>query len=308
MRSVVFRNSFFILALLFFSFLLNACGEAADTSGLSGSYVLQNIEEDGVILSEGLVADVGLTLRLDPGGTGAVLNSDSEGALRWKYELDRLSVTIGDVRLTGYLDGSDLFLQPDDEPVHLRFVPEDPEMPDETGSELADEAEIIPKAWSGNWYGWWKIEQSEGTLPVTWYDCCGSFAPQKDGSLRFTVWDEDGSRSEPLGEILFQETDDHQFSSLSGYFLYEKITAGEWILPQAGNELMLENFRHDANDERFTFTIYMRPWGAKWEDLAEEQRPFYYDDWYLIQVKKNQPMPDHIPWQDLERIRETPSD
>ena len=164
------------------------------------------------------------------------------------------------------------------------------------------------KTWSGNWYGWWKIEQSEGTLPVTWYDCCGSFALQQDGSLRFTVWDEDGSRSEPLGEILFQETDNHQFSSLSGYFLYEKITSGEWILPQAGKELMLENFRHDANGERFTFTIYLRPWGAKWEDLAEKQRPFYYEDWYLIQVRENQPMPDRIPWQELERIRETPSD
>ena len=288
--------------------MLNACGEAADTSGLSGSYVLKNIEEDGVTLSEGFVAEVGLTLRLDPGGTGAVLNSDSEGALRWRYEQDRLSVNIGSVRLTGYLDGSDLFLQPDDESVHLRFVPEAQAMPDETGAGTTQRADIASKVWSGNWYGWWKIEQSEGTLPVTWYDRCGSFALQQDGSLRFTVWDEDGSRSEPLGEILFQETDDHQFSSLSGYFLYEKITSGEWILPQTGKEIMLENFRHYANGERFTFTIYLRPWGAKWEDLAEEQRPFYYEDWYLIQVRENQPMPDRIPWQELERIRETPSD
>ena len=131
--------------------MLNACGEAADTSGLSGSYVLKNIEEDGVTLSEGFVAEVGLTLRLDPGGTGAVLNSDSEGALRWRYEQDRLSVNIGSVRLTGYLDGSDLFLQPDDESVHLRFVPEAQAMPDETGAGTTQRADIASKVWSGNW-------------------------------------------------------------------------------------------------------------------------------------------------------------
>ena len=74
--------------------MLNACGEAADTSGLSGSYVLKNIEEDGVTLSEGFVAEVGLTLRLDPGGTGAVLNSPK-------------ALCAGDTNRTGFLSTSE---------------------------------------------------------------------------------------------------------------------------------------------------------------------------------------------------------
>ena len=308
MRCVWFRSICVILGLLITLLLLNACGEAADTSGLSGSYVLQNVEEDGITLSKGLIAQIGLSLRLDPGGTGVVLNGDSEGVLRWKAEQNRLDITIGSVRLSGYLDGSDLILQPDDSSAILRFSPETAVPSDETESELTEEAEIVPDVWSGNWYGWWKIENSEGTFPVSWYDCCASFSLQKDGCLRFTVWDEDGSRSEPLGEILFEETEDHQFSSLSGYFLYDTISAGEWLLPQSGRDLMLENISHDANGESFSFTIYLRPWGAEWNDLTDEQLPFYYDDWYLVQIMKNRPMPDRIPWQELEKERETLAD
>ena len=71
---------------------------------------------------------------------------------------------------------------------------------------------------------------------------------------------------------------------------------------------MLENISHDANGESFSFTIYLRPWGAEWNDLTDEQLPFYYDDWYLVQIMKNRPMPDRIPWQELEKERETPAD
>ena len=308
MHRLTCRSIVIILGLFIISLLLTACGEAADTSGLSGSYVLKNVEEDGITLSTGYVSQIGLIIRLDPGGTGVVLNGDSEGALRWKMEQDRLFITTGSIQLGGYPDGSDLVLQPDDSSVILRFTPEAAAPSEEAATEPEGEAEIVPEIWSGNWYGWWKIEQSEGTLPVTWYDCCGSFLQQKDGCLRFIVWDEDGSRSEPLGDILFEETDDHRFSSLSGYFLYDKVSAGEWILPRPGKDLMLENLRHDADGESFLFTIYLRPWGAKWDDLSEKQLPFYYDDWYLIQIKENRPMPDRIPWQELETKRETPAD
>jgi hypothetical protein len=302
------RSIFVILGFFIISLLLTACGEAADTSGLSGSYVLKNVEEDEITLSKGYVEQIGLTIRLDPGGTGVVLNGDSEGTLRWKMEEDRLFITIGSIQMSGYPDGSDLLLQPDDSSAMLRFTPEKAALSEDVDSEPAGEADIVPEIWSGNWYGWWKIEQSEGTFPVTWYDCCGSFTQQRDGCLRFIVWDEDGSRSEPLADILFEETDDSRFSSLSGYFLYDAISVGEWILPPPGKDLMLENCSHDADGETFSFTIYLRPWGAKWNDLSEEQLPFYYDDWYLDLIRKNRPMPDRIPWQELETKRETTAD
>ena len=302
------RKILLLFALLFILLLLNACGEAADTSGLSGSYVLQSVGEEDIKLSEGRVAEVALGMRLDPGGGGVIYHDGSEGILRWTYDRDRLQISAGNVRFSGYLDGSDLILQADGSPAILRFAPEVLNSPDDKETEPSDEADIIPEVWSGDWYGWWKIEQSEGSLPVSWYDCCACFEQQDDGTLLFIIWDEDGSRSEPLGEILFEKTADDQLSSLSGYFLYDSVSAGDWILPPAGIEFLLENYRHVSDAESFVFTVYLRPWGAKWDDLSDEQLPFYYDDWYLVQIRKNRSMPDRIPWEDLERNRVTPAD
>ena len=302
------RKKILLFSSLFILLLLNACGEAADTSGLSGSYVLQSVWEEDFKLSEGSVAEVVFSMRLDPGGGGMIFHGASEGKLRWTYDHERIQISAGNVRFTGYLDGSDLILQTEDSPALLRFVPETSNDAHETETELHDEAEIIPELWSGDWYGWWKIEQSEGSFPVSWYDCCACFSHQDDGTLLFVIWDEDGSRTEPLGEILFEETADHQLSSLSGYFLYDAVSPGAWILPLSGKDFLLENYRHVSGGESFTFTVYLRPWGVKWDDLSEEQLPFYYDDWYLVQLRENHSMPDRIPWKDLEKNRETPSD
>ena len=40
-------------------------------------------------------------------------------------------------------------------------------------------------------------------------------------------------------------------------------------------------------------------------DLSEEQLPFYYEDWYLPLVLAGESMPDWIPWQQMEKERET---
>ncbi len=302
------RGILLIPVLLFILLLLNACGEAADTSGLSGSYVLKSVEDEDIKLSEGRVAEIVLGMRLDPGGGGVIISDGSEGILRWTYDQDRLQISAGNIRFNGYLDGTDLILQAEDSPALLRFTPEVMNPADETETSPSDEAEIVPEVWSGDWYGWWKIEQSEGSFPVSWYDCCACFVQQDDGTLLFTIWDEDGSKSEPLGEILFEETADHKLSSLSGYFLYDAVSAGECLLPVSGKDFLLENYRHKADGESFIYTVYLRPWGAKWDDLSEEQLPFYYDDWYLMQIRENRSMPDQIPWKDLEKNRETPSD
>ena len=72
------RKNLLLFALLFILLLLNACGEAADTSGLSGSYVLQSVGEEDIKLSEGRVAEVGLSMRLDPGGGGMLYHAGSD--------------------------------------------------------------------------------------------------------------------------------------------------------------------------------------------------------------------------------------
>ena len=291
------------LLLLLQVLILSACGEAADTSGLSGSYVLCAVEEDGSVLSAAQAETLDFQIRLDPGGGGAVKRGDGEGTLSWSVAGDTLSVRIGSTVLKGSAEGSDLLLQAGDSAVVLRFsllesrASDAGENPDDSGRENAF---AFP---SSDWYGWWKIERSEGSMPVTWYDCCASFTAADEGTMLFRLWDEDGSRSEPLAEVLLEVTEEGNFRSVSGYFLFDTITFGEWQFELPEKEMFLEDYRHEGNGERFSYSIYLRPWGADWSGLSEEQLPFYYDDWYLPLIRSGKPMPDRIPWQDLEEKR-----
>ncbi len=279
--------------------MISACGEAADTSGLSGSYVLKSVEDAGMLLPAEEVREMDLHIRLDPGGEGVVLRGGEEGALSWSLDDEHLSVRLGTAAMTGWLEGSDLVLQPLNSTEVLRFSLE-MILPDEgTGSEK-EENEVSIKE---DWYGWWKTEQPEGGMPVSWYDCCASFSVKDGGTVNLTVWDEDGSRDEPLADILLEKTDSGELVSISGYFLYDRIKAGEWSFQIPEDELFLEAFRHTGNDEEFSYSIYLRPWGTSWSDLSEEQLPFYYEDWYLPLIREKKPMPDRIPWEKLEEER-----
>ena len=316
--------------------MLNACGEAADTSGLSGSYVLTHAEENGVALSAAQTAEIALRLRLDPDGGGAVFSADgSEGSLQWSMDGDELTVQIGSTRLSGTAGSGTLLLRSRSETLALRFQAEGDAASEraEDSASGASRAEIVTEgAGSGapgaqdaegssapgapgpdadaalprDWYGWWKIEESAGALPVTWYDCCAELCPLegREGLFRFLLWDEDGSRSEPMGEVLLEADGGGSLRSVSGYFLYQPVQEGEWLLPAEGDEILLADLRHDAGGESFRYSVYLRPWGADWSDLSEEQLPFYYEDWYLVLKDGRLPMPDAIPWEELEAARE----
>ena len=283
--------------------LLNACGEAADTSGLSGSYVLTHAEENGVALPSGQTEELALRLRLDPDGGGSVSSTDGEeGSLQWSYNGERLSIRMGTVRFAGTVNGSNLMLQNGNGTLSLLFT-----AVDENAADVSDATVEADPA--QDWYGWWKIENSSGAVPVTWYDCCAELLPlEEKGCFRLKLWDEDGSRSEPLAEVLMEEDGSGLLLSVSGYFLYQSVGEGEWVLPIPDDEILFTDFRHDAEGESFLYSIYLRPWGADWSDLSDVQLPFYYEDWYLVLTEQQSPMPDEIPWEALEADRVSSGD
>ena len=285
--------------ILFLVFMISASGEAADTSGLSGSYVLISVEDAGTLLPADQVRAMNLHLRLEPGGQGTAVRGEEEGSLSWNVVGDRLTVRLGTATMSGFLEGTDLVLQPLNSSEILRFAVEDSSAFGTQGHDDGDKAAVFKE----DWYGWWKTEQVEGVMPVTWYDCCASFAQNDDGTVLLVIWDEDGSREDPLAEILFEYKDDGDLFSISGYFLYDAVEAGEWSFPVPESELFLEARRHEGNGLTFSYSLYLRPWGAGWDDLSEEQLPFYYEDWYLPLIRDDKPMPDRIPWQELEEER-----
>lgn len=299
--SVWMRSQIFLFCLLLL--FLCGCGQAADTSGLCGSYRIVRSESDKLVLPDDITDSFDLCLRLDPGGSGEVYNSENRGRLRWQLESDTLTVWIGSRTLTGSVEGTSLLLYDNESGALLRF-----DMLDENSEAENDSAEPEKEslsAWVGDWYGWWKIEDSAQNMPMSWYDCCASIT--REGScLRLSLWDEDGSYSEPLSSVLFTEDADGVLNSVSGYFYGRTIQEHDWTLALTDGALFLDRQHYQQNGEDFLFSVYLRPWGDDWKGLDPDQFPFYYDDWYLPLVENKAPMPEQIPWQELEQNRENP--
>lgn len=288
-----------LLTLLFSAFSFTGCGQMTDTSGLTGLWILNEADNSSFLIPDSLVEDNRLSLRLDPGGSGVIEGASAEGRILWRYEDGTVYLRAGSKALSGIVEGSELILQSEDE-TRLHFVREDKRRTSEEQDSTMEESFL------GNWYGWWKIEDSQGEMPVTWYDCCAVFEAQEDGTVLMTLWDEDGSRTDPLSQVRFKPEDDAMVS-LSGYFAAMEIRGGQWILTESDPAILIPDIDYNAEGENFRATVYLRRWGQSWSNTPAEQRPFYYEDWYLPLLKQKAEMPDQIPWQRLEAKRERPN-
>ena len=285
-----------MLVLLLMVLLLAGCGRMTDTSGLTGLWVLDNADSDAVLIPPSLVEENRLILRLDPDGSGVMENASSQGRIVWKYEDATVVLRAGESVLSGTVRGDELILYGKDE-TGLHFVRDSRDGTPEIQNPVKGEPFL------GSWYGWWKIEDSSGEMPVSWYDCCAVFEAQEDDTILLTLWDEDGSRTDPLAQVRFIKEAD-LLISVSGYFAFMEIQGRDWILTESESDILIPDIMHDAEGETFRATVYLRPWGDNWNDAPEEQRPFYYEDWYLPLLKQKAEMPDQIPWKRLEAKRE----
>ena len=285
-----------VLVLLLMVLLLSGCGRMTDTSGLSGLWILDNADSDAVLIPASLVEENRLTLRLDPDGSGIMESASSQGRIVWKYEDGTVLLRAGESVLSGTVRGNELILYGKDE-TGLHFVRDSRDETPEMQNTVREESPL------GSWYGWWKIEDSSGKMPVSWYDCCAVFEAQEDGTILLTLWDEDGRRTDPLSQVRFIEEAD-SLISVSGYFAFMEIQGRDLILTESESDILIPDIMHDAEGETFRATVYLRPWGDTWNDAPEEQRPFYYEDWYLPLLKQKAEMPEQIPWKRLEAKRE----
>lgn len=297
----------FLILLCALAAALCACGQAADSSGLSGSYDLAGAADDGLILTDEAATAMPLHFRLDPGGTGIVSDCERTGRLTWSENEGFVMIEGGGILLGGSVDGTDLLLKAAGSDTLLRFVPADTSGPAAEEENAANTEEDIgaEKAAVLSWYGWWKITDSDGSMPLSWYDCCARLSRIQDSAYRLTIWDEDGSEAEPLATVTFREEGDGHLVSLYGSWMFDDIEYGEWNIDIPSEVLCMENLRHDANGKAFTYSFYLRSWGDRWNSSPKEQLPFYFDDWYLVLLKEKAEMPERIPTAELEKERET---
>lgn len=159
--------------------------------------------------------------------------------------------------------------------------------------------------WSGDWYGYWILQNASGSwenMSGQVFDCFARLDMGIDNAGRITIWDEKSSFSFPLSVVELKLAPSPSLygsaRSESGFFLSGDIEKGEWRIEPDKEKLdnVLSFSSHYAGpDGEFDYMFLLRPWGYIWDDATENEiirLPYYYDQWYLPMLSEKNSMPD----------------
>ncbi len=276
--------------------LLGGCGYDSYDPSVLGYY------EGTVIIAEGYeipmtqIYDGENYIALDEEGAGSICLAGHPYEIQWGFRGERFFLELQGEKSEGRIEDGTLKLDYLDMGMELRFQWDADYTPGEVPEQ---ELTAQERFWQGDWYGWWIVDEATGSFADTagnWWDLCASVT--MDGRSRgyILLWDPDGSKEEPLGEVSFYLNEQGVAVSREGYFGAAVIGDGDWYIdPHShGMENMLVISCGAENDTgTFYYTAYLRPWGQDWSDAQE--KPYHYEDWYLPLIEQNQPMPDSLP-------------
>ena len=165
--------------------------------------------------------------------------------------------------------------------------------------------DILLDWWNGDWYGWWIMTGCWGSyedMEGQWWDVCGTIDIGEDYMGTVTLWDEDYTEAEPMvsAAVSLNEAGTSELGTVmseGGWFTDIPLEHADWIVDPGlldyDDMIHIIGFYENGDDE-FTYDIYLRPWGTYWDDVAEEDLPYYYYDWYLPMIEAGEAMPDAI--------------
>lgn len=147
---------------------------------------------------------------------------------------------------------------------------------------------------TGSWYGWWKLFNTSGDwshLEGHWFDCC-AIAEQSGGITELLIWDENFTKDNYFA-LLYFEKDDGAYCLVGGEMLNSTSLETDAVklrfdLSDGDGKLTLYGSYYGTHKGGFDYAIYLRPWGSLWTD---DEKPFYYDDWYLPLIENGADMP-----------------
>ena len=171
-------------------------------------------------------------------------------------------------------------------------------------------------AWNGEYYGC--MIQLNGTGDWEYenqaVDVCGRIEVLPEDLGRVSLWSPDNKPGERfcMADVLFKEgtTEQGQMQLEWGMFYDMEMRPGEWavdpgrsMVSHLPGMLCIRGTFLSPSDplSSFEYLIFLRPWGAKWEDIEnmpEEQLPCTgmlppgYRSWYLPLVNAGRLMPE----------------
>lgn len=276
--------------------LLSGCGYDASDPAVLGHYVGTTILVEGYEIDMTDVYAGENYVFLENDGKGTLCLAGNSYDIEWGTRGEKFFLKIRGEKSEGRLENGTIYLNYLDMGMELRFVADPDYVPGSyTGAELTESQ----KFWQGDWYGWWIVEEATGSFAEnagSWWDLCATITMGSSTGGKITLWDQDGSKEEPLGEVAFYLNEEGIAVSQNGYFGAVEIMEGDWYIDpdSSGMENMLVISGGGANDTgTFYYTAYLRPWGQDWEGVQE--KPYHYEDWYLPMIAEGQPMPNQLP-------------
>ena len=274
------RRGFRLCLFLILCLCLSACGEPDPALG---AYTCVEVLSDTLPL-----VTQESRLVLERSGYARLERGDAGGAAHWNREGDEILLTVDGEILRGPWEDGVLRLKAADGLTLVYVREEDAEAYTAALERRRATAAAQQALWKGDWYGWWRIDNAEGELADTWYDLCARLTAQPDGSVYLLLWDEDQSASSPMGEARLFFNEDDSATAVEGYFWFMPLEGADWTMRYADGRITLAS-RHDAGGESFDYSLCLRPWGELWND--ENERPYYYESWYLPLILAEESMP-----------------
>lgn len=176
--------------------------------------------------------------------------------------------------------------------------------------------------WNGDWYGWWFMYGCKGdyeSLEGSYWDCEAHIEIDPDtytGTME--LWDDEMYQNMGgigMVDVSLSDSGTGEYGTLmseGGWFMEMELAHADWIidpgLTDFENMLVITGGYDDDNGNVYSFKIMIRPWGQLWEDVAEESRPWSYENWYKPMIEDGVTKmsvrfgdPDPSAYEDLEQ-------
>ncbi len=259
------------------------------TSKHAGYYVLDRVTEDGETITGDELRKIGFDyyVLLSEDGT-AICQTDDLATGTWENGVMDLRNDGGDTASVDYkIKGDELTI--DWGGLVLIYVRTSGTPPEKTvNTETLSE---LQQWWDGDWYGYWEphsVTDDYIQLDDGRWDIYARIEMNSDDTGVLYLWEdgEDFATVDITVSVYGGAGDMGAAVSESGhYWAGDEISHADWIIDPSlygyENYMVIDGRYEDEFDEGFNYVVYLRPWGLLWDDIPEDERPPWYDDWYL---------------------------
>ena len=166
------------------------------------------------------------------------------------------------------------------------------------GDEIDEVEELseLQEWWDGDWYGYWETHSEtddyEDFQGGRW-ECFGLIEMNTDDTGDIYLWDTEEDFA--MASISVSEDGGAgnmgaAFSESGELWFGAEIERTDWIIDPSiygyDDYMVIDGRYDDELGGGFNYIVYLRPWGVSWDENTEEERPLWYDTWYLSAYDK----------------------